>query len=139
MPGLRRLLGHRGTFLLTFGVIYVTIGAGIRAVNPSPIQHEGLQYVIAAAGGYHRLGWIWILCGLVAAGYAFTPQVVDRWGFYALMLPSIAWASSYLAAGMLGAHQVLILATLVYSALSVAVGSAAAWPEPPALTARERP
>jgi hypothetical protein len=131
MPAVRKLLGHRGTFLLTFGVIYLTIGAGIRAVDPSPIQHEGLRYLIAAAGGYHRLGWIWIACGLVAAAYAFTPQLVDRWGFYALMLPSIAWASSYLAAALLGTHQVLILATMVYTALAVAVGSAAVWPEPP--------
>lgn len=128
---MRRLLGHRGTFLLMFGVIYMSIGAGIRSVPPSHTQAEGLSYLIDAAGGYTRLGLVWAACGLLAAVFAFTPPPVDRFGFYALMLPSIGWASSYAVAGSLGGHTVLLLATLVYTALSVAVGSAAAWPEPP--------
>lgn len=127
-----RLLGHRGTFLLMFGVIYVSIGAGIRSVPPSAVQLEGLRYLITAAGQYDRLGWLWIGCGLVAAISAFVPPFVDRFGFYALMLPAIAWASSYVVAAALGEHSILVLAALVYSALATAVGTSAAWPEPPA-------
>lgn len=125
-----RLLGHRGTFLLMFGVIYISIGAGIRSVEPSAVQLEGLHYLSSAAGRYDRLGWLWIACGLTAAVFAFFPQFVDRWGFYALMLPSIAWAACYMVTAVLGGHSVLTLAALVYTALAVAVGTSAGWPEP---------
>jgi hypothetical protein len=125
-----RLLGHRGTFLLMFGVIYLSIGAGIANVDPSPVQQDGLRFLIAITSDYQTLGWLWAGGGLVAAVFAFVPPWTDRWGFYALMLPAIAWAGSYAVAAAVGRDPLLVLAGLVYSALAVAVGTSAAWPEP---------
>lgn len=126
----RYRMGRRSAFLLLFGFIWLCIGVGIRGVEPSAVQRRGLS-LITAHVPYRDLALLWVGCGLtsmvVGLYVIHRKHVADHWGFVALMLPAVLWASTYGVTALLDLDKFLALAALVYTALSFSVGLVSGW------------
>lgn len=127
-------MGRRDAALLLYGGIWLAIGWSLASQPPSPIQRLGLSLLINLAGGYERLGWLWIACGVVALLCAVVAAPghrteVEGVGFVALVVPPIVWAASYMVRGLLDWSPSLILPGLVYLAIVAALQLMAGWPE----------
>jgi hypothetical protein len=129
--------GRRGAFLILFGLIWAAIGWGVLTVQPSPVQRVGLAPLIGIAGGYQHLAYGWLAAGGLAVVFAFIRRY-DRYGFYALMLPVVLYAASYAVTTLTNDITTGIIAAAVYTALAVAVGIVAGWPDPPGTPTRRR-
>lgn len=125
---------RRGGFLLLFGIIWAAFAYGIFNAAPSSIQRVGLGPLIETIGGgsYHGLGWIWLGGGLLAGMFAFQPFACrDVVGFAGLMTPTVLYAASYGVTSLFELNTRGVVATCSYTALSIAVGIVAGWPDPP--------
>lgn len=103
-PAARRLrqhLGRRGTILLIFGVGKTCWGLSF-LFDPPP--DNGLQLLTSLCSLRHW-SWLWIVCGLTTAAFAFLEIGRDRYGFYAALAPPSVWAIAYGAAVVDGTYS----------------------------------
>lgn len=129
---LRRLderLGRRGSYLACAGSAWTLYGLGT-IITPRPGTVRGML-LLRNIAPLELWGCVWVVCGLIAIGFAFTPTGRDRWGFVAAVCPTILWAGAYVAAMISGDFPSawVSAATWMFAALRLIVVSG--WPEPP--------
>lgn len=123
-----RVLGRRGTILLSYGTVWSLVGYA-QLVTPQPRQ-PGLHLALALLP-MHAWGWLWITAGLIALASAWMPQGLDWPGFLALPLIALPWWLSYLVAWIQGTFPRGWVAAAVWAAIAVPVLVVAGWREPP--------
>lgn len=117
----RRWVTRRGTFLVSFGAVYIILGYSILTLSNSPTTnaaaHKALRFALEIAP-LSVYGWLWIASGAVAiaAGVLSRYEVI---GFgIAAFMPTL-WALVYFTAwdtlprAWLSAAVYLLLATSV--------------------------
>lgn len=123
------MLGRRGAFLTSFGVVWGVIGYG-QITAPQPDQ-RGLKLLLDVMS-LNVWGWCWLVAGVVAIASAWLPQGHDWLGFLALPLVVAPWFFAYLVAWWpLGVFPRGWLAAALYGALVVGILVVAGWREPP--------
>ncbi|MEU5426822.1 hypothetical protein AB0H73_14630 [Streptomyces olivoreticuli] len=126
---LRRMLGRRGTILLSYGTVWALYGYG-QLISPQP-DKRGLALLL----GFFSLAvwaWAWIAAGAVAVIAAWLPQGRDWWGFLALVLIVIPWTLAYLASWWpLGVFPRGWIAAVIWTVIAIPVIVVAGWAEPP--------
>lgn len=125
---LGRVLGRRGTILLSYGAVWAIIGWG-QITAPQPDQ-RGLRPLLNVMP-LDAWGWAWVASGLAAVVAAFLPQGRDWPGFLALPLVVLPWMASYLASWILGDFPRGWVAAVVWGLIAVPVIVVAGWREPP--------
>lgn len=134
---LPRMLGRRGTILLTYGGIWALYGYG-QITTPAPDQ-RGLTLLL----GLWPLpiwGALWAASGLIAVVAAWLPPGRDWWGFLALVIMVIPWTLAYLVSWWpLQVFSRGWVAAAVWTLIAVPLIVVAGWPEPPRPKRVERP
>lgn len=129
---LRRRVGRRGAFLGTFGSVFVLLGLGLlRRAPPPPEEYAAYEYAVRVMP---FVGWgaAAVLAGTVAWVGAWT----DRWslnaaGFVGLQIISSGWSAAMAAAALLNGSAFAARSAVTWLMLTVALGIASGWPEPP--------
>lgn len=129
-----RRLGRRGTFLLSFAVVWGIIGLST-IVAPVPLSNQALFFEQLPL--WVRAG-LWIVGGLLALGAAFLRRPGwDVGGFVGLAVPAAVRGVSFLIGwivyltGLGPGSMIGWTGFAVYAAIVVAIMVVASWPEPP--------
>lgn len=127
----RSRLGRRGAMLLTFGILWLSQGAGLI------LEHTHVQPGLFLTG--HIPWWLrasgWLITGLVAVGYAVRRQGRDWPGWLALYVMA-AFIVAVLVDRLLetmvagGDLRPVILSIIGNGALLAIIGIASGWREP---------
>lgn len=127
-------LGHRGAFLITVGILYLTLGFGYTNAPLPPYVFKQLAMPIEVSGyiGIHDpqtalsiWGIVWMSCGIVAMVTAWWPPGWDFIGFIALWIFGFVWAAlNFLGAIMLDAPRAEVIGLIfMVHAISVLIVS----------------
>lgn len=125
-----RFLGRRGAFLLAMGLAWICYGAAI-LLTPAPLaQLEGLTILCSLLSLTHW-GWIWVAAGAIGVAFCGVQRVGrDQLGFTALVLPTGAWATGYLADWIVvGDYSRGWVVASTYAGVAAAIVIASGWPE----------
>lgn len=123
-------VGRRGAILLCFGLVSALQGVKVFTL-PASAAYQG-SYIsdILSRQGW---GWAWIVSGVLAAVFAFTPkreQGHDTPGFVCAISVPLIWFCAFFAQGIVKTDLNSFLSAVGYviwvGALLIAVG----WPEP---------
>ncbi len=124
-------IGRRGASLLLFGLGYVFIGLGQTYTVSPQATLMGLTYILRVVSIEHW-GLVWIGCGIIAMGGAFTRRPGrDLFGFVALAFMAAIWAAAFLMGAILLDLPRAALMGAQFAILATAVAIIAGWPEPP--------
>lgn len=113
--------GHRGVFLLAFGLIHVFLGVTYIAPRPSSGTRSSLGFLLEHHVPLALLGGLWVASGAVAAVAAFRRPGDDGIGFRALVVMHTLWACIYLLSWMFGDSPRGYFLTAIFAALGFAV------------------
>lgn len=139
MPRSVKCLGYRGKVLVTFGLVWILVGAGINDELVIP----GVPHLLIP-GMYRTM--LWVITGVLAIIAAFRPTgFSDAFGWAALyMMPalrtvsySIAWTDALIPWGGGGYDNGWKFAA-IYFVMAAAVWFCSGWPEPPPLERHKR-
>ena len=97
---IRLHLGRRGAILAVIGAGWGYFGMGV-ILAPTRDTETALAPIIHIVP-LAALGAMWVVCGVLAAGFACLPAGADRWGFAAAVGPPIAWFAAFMIAWSTG-------------------------------------
>lgn len=117
---MRHLNGHRGAFLLLFGVAYACLGYSLALVPAEAGRHSALAWMVDVIP-INVCGFLW--CGAAAAGIcsAFLPTGRDRFGFAVLTFVPFAWGGCFAVAWLVSGVPHAWASTVLYWSLAAAV------------------
>ena len=126
---LSRILGRRGAFLASFGMLWVLYGYG-QLVEPLP-DTRGIRLLLNVMP-LDAWACCWIVSGLLAAASSVLPEGRDWVGFPALLAIVLPWMLSYLVSWWpLGDTSRGWVTALIWAVAAVPVIVVAGWREPP--------
>lgn len=133
---LPRHFRRRGTFLLSYGVIFAAYGVAILTGSTTPFATLG------DLGEFLDVGWwgaLWVAGGAVAVLAAIRRRTPgDEIGFNGLLVPPVVWALAYYWSGLLHVATGGVVgsgrawaAAVIWSSAVVSVLVVSGWPEAP--------
>ncbi|MFI6986014.1 hypothetical protein ACIBSV_46680 [Embleya sp. NPDC050154] len=119
-------IGHRGAFLMTYGVAWAVYGAGLLGSGATFAQQRGLTVL---GDDLDTWAWLWIVGGMVAIVAAFARR--DSIGYVGAVIPPLVWGVAYLLAWWpLDEYDRGWISAGPWTALAVAAVIVARIPEP---------
>lgn len=98
---LRKQLGRRGTALVLLGSAKICFGLGY-ALQPDP-RPDGLGLLTRWAD-IRCWSAIWIICGAITFGFAWSRVGRDGAGFLAAIVPPFVWGCAFLWGALTGEY-----------------------------------
>lgn len=128
MTEVRHRVGRRGAVLTLLGLVYALIGVSY-VTDPLTASQQQILHLATQIAPIAFWGSCYIVIGLLAVLAAYWPPGRDWWGFGALMLLSVAWTGTYVAAvfnAVDGAFIGVLRQVVVITLLAIISG----WREP---------
>jgi hypothetical protein len=132
MTLLRRVslhVGRRGSFLVSFAVVYGLLGYSYLGVHVTPVVRHSLRVALTLAP-LPVWAWAWIAAAVISGVCGLFCPGRKAAGFAAAVVMPALWAAVYAAGWLNGDIPRGWVTALLFAALATAVAVIAGMPEP---------
>ena len=116
-----RSIGHRGAFLILFGVVYLLLGYSYLSVQVTPVVKHALHLALSIAP-LDVYAWAWIISGALCVLAGVLSPRRKPLGFAVAMLMPALWSIVFAAGWVNGDTPRGWTTAIVFAALAGAVG-----------------